>query len=244
MADKAGLSPQAVQSLVNSPNMWSTAMLVKYGPPGSAWATNERGNDPKSNDPSLLAQLTLETYQDLENGKITVPVGFGGSSSDYGPQDHDQLVQPPAGQRPAPGADAGRRAEQERVLAGSRQRAVRQRHHQHAAQRRARRPARNSTAGSPRRRASNGQYTGTFQLIPPGKSVPRQDDLRRGLYQHAGPDRGRPLPRRGHLGAARQRHQRPAIGPGRDEHHPGHAAADTSTRESYSPATTRRSSRR
>ena len=92
LADKAGLSPQAVQSLVNSPNMWSTAMLVKYGPPGSSWAKNEPGNQPKSNDPSLLAQLTLATYKDLESGKISVPVGFGLQyGSHYDQQDMNQL---------------------------------------------------------------------------------------------------------------------------------------------------------
>jgi hypothetical protein len=170
LADKAGLSPQAVQSLVNSPNMWSTAMLVQYGPPGSSWATSEAGSKP-----SLLAQLTLATYQDLENGKISIPVGFGGTAR-YDAQDMNQLDSLLQSNDPLQvlmRADAQNKDAAWQVLG-------------------------NKTYGSDianmllssqkgdlpgidgryaQQFGSDGQYTGTFALIPPGKSVPDQDDF-------------------------------------------------------------------
>jgi hypothetical protein len=170
LADKAGLSPQAVQSLVNSPNMWSTAMLVQYGPPGSSWATSEAGNKP-----SLLAQLTLATYQDLENGKISIPVGFGGTAR-YDAQDMNQLDSLLQSNDPLQvlmRADAQNKDAAWQVLG-------------------------NKTYGSDianmllssqkgdlpgidgrfaQQFGSDGQYSGTFALIPPGKSVPERDDF-------------------------------------------------------------------
>jgi hypothetical protein len=177
LADKAGLSPQAVQSLVNSPNMWSTAMLVKYGPPGSSWAKNEPGNQPNSSQPSLLAQLTLATYQDMQNGKITVPVGFGlPAGAHYDQQDMDQLYSTLNGNDPFQvlmQADAQNKNASWQVL-GNKQygSAIAS-------------MLLNSQKGDlpqidgryTQQMGSDGQYTGTFALIPPGKSVPQQDDF-------------------------------------------------------------------
>lgn len=173
LADKSGLSPQTVQTLVNSPNMWSTAMLVKYGPPGSSWATNETGNQP-----SLLAQLTLATYKDMENGKITIPVGFSGKNyrGDYSAQDQNQLYSTLDGNDPLQAlmqADAQNKNASWQVLGN---------------------PQYGSDIASmllkgehgdlpgldgryAEQMGGNGQYAGTFALIPPGKSVPRQDDF-------------------------------------------------------------------
>jgi hypothetical protein len=177
LADKAGLSPQTIQTLVNSPNMWSTAMLVKYGPPGSSWATNERGNDPKSNDPSLLAQLTLATYKDLENGKITIPVGFGQKyGSEYGQQDQDKLASLLQGNDPLQvlmQADAQNKNASWQVLGDKQYGAA------------ITNMLLNSEHGDlpqldgrfAQQMGKDGQSTGTFRLIPPGQGIPRQDDF-------------------------------------------------------------------
>jgi hypothetical protein len=174
LADKAGLSPQAVQSLVNSPNMWSTAMLVKYGPPGSSWAKNEPGNQPSSTQPSLLAQLTLATYQDLQNGKINVPVGFGLQYGHYDQQDMDQLDSTLSANDPFQvlmQADAQNKNASWQVL-GNKQygSAIAD-------------MLLNSQKGDlpqldgrfAQQTGSDGQSTGIFNLIPPGKSVPQGD---------------------------------------------------------------------
>ncbi len=170
LADKAGLSPQTIQTLVNSPNMWSTAMLVKYGPSGSAWATNEAGNQP-----SLLAQLTLKTYQDLENGKITVPVGFGQKyGSEYGQQDMNQLYSILQGNDPLQvlmQADAQNKNASWQVL-GDKQYGA-------AITNLLLKGEHGDLPGIDGRFAqlpgSNGGESGTFTLVPPGKGVPEQD---------------------------------------------------------------------
>lgn len=172
LADKAGLSAQAVQSLVNSPNMWSTAMLVKYGPPGSSWAKNEAGNQP-----SLLAQLTLKTYQDIQNGKITVPVGFGMQpGGHYDQQDMDKLYSTLGSNDPFQvlmQADAQNKNASWQVLGNKQYGSA------------IAGMLLNSQKGDlpqldgrfAQQMGSDGQYTGTFALIPPGKGVPQQDDF-------------------------------------------------------------------
>jgi hypothetical protein len=177
LADKAGLSPQAVQSLVNSPNMWSTTMLVKYGPPGSSWAKNEPGNQPNSAQPSLLAQLTLATYQDLQNGKITVPVGFGLQyGAHYDQQDMDKLYSTLNSNDPFQvlmQADAQNKNASWQVLGNKQYGSA------------IANMLLNSQKGDlpqldgryAQQMGSDGQSTGTFALIPPGKSVPQQDDF-------------------------------------------------------------------
>lgn len=76
-ADKNGLSPQAVQQITNAPNLWSSAMLVKFGPNGSKWATAEQnpGDPRKLDQPSLLAQLTNSVYEAQSHGKLQLPLG-------------------------------------------------------------------------------------------------------------------------------------------------------------------------
>jgi hypothetical protein len=85
-ADKAGLSPTAVQAIVNAPSPWSAAMLIKFGPSGSDYATAEiNPATGKDDDPSLLAQLTDKIYEDQANGKLQIPMGDGSNfqSSDF-----------------------------------------------------------------------------------------------------------------------------------------------------------------
>jgi hypothetical protein len=88
IADKAGLSPQAVQAITTAPNIWSAAMLIKFGPPGSQWATSEPKSTENPSQDSLLALLTQQVYQDEQNGTIKIPVGYG---SGYTAQDRNQL---------------------------------------------------------------------------------------------------------------------------------------------------------
>jgi hypothetical protein len=89
-ADKSGaLSPQAVQAIANAPDIWSASMLVKFGPPGSSWATTETKSAQNPDGLSLLAVLTDNVYRDEQNGKIQIPLG--GGYSRYGSQDQNQL---------------------------------------------------------------------------------------------------------------------------------------------------------
>ena len=76
--DRSGqLSPEAVQAIANAPDIWSAAMLVKFGPPGSAWATSEPKSAQNPDRLSLLAVLTTNVYQDEQSGKIRIPLGGG-----------------------------------------------------------------------------------------------------------------------------------------------------------------------
>lgn len=84
-ADKAGLSPQAVQEIANAPDLWSAAMLIKYGPPGSAYAT--QAGTGKNAQPSLLAQLTKNVFEAQQKGKIALPLG----GSSFGMDDYDNI---------------------------------------------------------------------------------------------------------------------------------------------------------
>lgn len=77
IADKAGLSAQAVQAISTAPNAWSTAMLFKFGPSGSNWATNEPKSTSNPGGSSLLALVTQQVYADEQNGTLKVPVGYG-----------------------------------------------------------------------------------------------------------------------------------------------------------------------
>jgi hypothetical protein len=90
-ADKSGsLSPAAVQAIAHAPDLWSASMLVKFGPPGSSWATSEH-SDPTLNPDglSLLAVLTSSVYQGMQDGKVQIPLG--GGYNRYGMQDQGQL---------------------------------------------------------------------------------------------------------------------------------------------------------
>lgn len=89
-ADKSGsLTPDAVQAIANAPDIWSASMLVKYGPPGSDWATSEQKGDGNPDGVSLLALMTQNLYQDLKSGNIKIPLGPG--IGRYGMEDHDKL---------------------------------------------------------------------------------------------------------------------------------------------------------
>lgn len=93
-----GLTPQAVQAIANAPDAWSAAMLVKYGPPGSSWATSETASPQNPDGLSLLAQLTNHVYADLQNGTLRIPLG--GGYDRYGLPDQQQLAQALAGNDP------------------------------------------------------------------------------------------------------------------------------------------------
>jgi hypothetical protein len=89
-ADKSGsLTPATVQSIANAPDIWSAAMLVKYGPPGSSWATSEQKSAQNPDGLSLLAVLTDNVYKDEQSGKIQIPLG--GGYNRYGMEDQQKL---------------------------------------------------------------------------------------------------------------------------------------------------------
>jgi hypothetical protein len=71
-------------------------MLVKYGPPGSLWATNAPKTPQNPNGTSLLAQLTDSVYQAEQAGKLTIPIGyvqrFQRADQVVTPQGRDQLA--------------------------------------------------------------------------------------------------------------------------------------------------------
>jgi hypothetical protein len=70
--DKAGkLQQSAISQFTQTPALWSTAMLLKYGPPGSAYGTK----DPASNSQGFLAQMTTAVYQAEQGGKLQIPLG-------------------------------------------------------------------------------------------------------------------------------------------------------------------------
>jgi hypothetical protein len=89
-ADKSGsLSPEAVQAIASAPDLWSASMLVKFGPPGSSWATSEMKSAQNPDGLSLLAVLTTSVYQGMQDGKVQIPLG--GGYTRYGMQDQSQL---------------------------------------------------------------------------------------------------------------------------------------------------------
>jgi hypothetical protein len=89
-ADKSGrLSPDAVQAIANAPDIWSASMLIKFGPPGSSWATTETKSPQNPDGLSLLAVLTSNVYRDMQAGKINIPLG--GGYNRYGLEDRNQL---------------------------------------------------------------------------------------------------------------------------------------------------------
>jgi hypothetical protein len=91
-ADKSGqLSPEAVQAIANAPNIWSASMLVKYGPPGSAWATSETKSTQNPDGLSLLAVMTDNVWRDEQTGDIRIPIG--GPNIRYQAEDQQQLTQ-------------------------------------------------------------------------------------------------------------------------------------------------------
>jgi hypothetical protein len=89
-ADKSGsLSPDAIQAIAHSPDLWSASMLVKFGPPGSSWATGEKKSAQNPDGLSLLAVLTTSVYQGIQNGTVRIPLG--GGYNRYDMQDQQQL---------------------------------------------------------------------------------------------------------------------------------------------------------
>ncbi len=80
------LTSSTIEQLTATPTLWSVGMLVKYGPPGSAYGTQ----DPKLGSEDFLAQLTQATYNAYQKGTLQIPLG-----SKYPPvgQDYDQINQ-------------------------------------------------------------------------------------------------------------------------------------------------------
>jgi len=167
-ADKAGLSPEAVQAIAGAPDAWSAAMLVKFGPPGSLWATGEPKTPQNPDGLSLLAQLTSHVYSQEQNGTLRIPIGNG---IDYPASDRDQLANVLADYDPLQvmmQADAQNKNAAWQVMGGQDGGALAQ-----------------LLLGSVKGDLPNidgrlvqgpmndeGRYAGYFTLYPPGKSVP------------------------------------------------------------------------
>lgn len=87
-ADKNGtLTPTAISAYAKAKNLWSVGMLFKFGPPGSAYGTQETGTPPNIT-PNLLAQVTtsieLARTQGVAGGYVIpltgVNIGSEGSA--------------------------------------------------------------------------------------------------------------------------------------------------------------------
>jgi hypothetical protein len=170
-ADAAGLSPEAVQAIANAPDAWSAAMLVKFGPPGSLWATGEPKTPQNPDGLSLLAQLTNHVYEQEQNGTLRIPIGNGGN---YSAQDRDQLANVLSEYDPLQvmmQADAQNKNAAWQVMGGKDGNALAQ-----------------MLLGSVKGDLPNldgrfvqgpmnnqGQHAGYFTLYPPGKSVPENE---------------------------------------------------------------------
>ncbi len=117
----------------------------------------------------------MATYQDLENGKITVPVGFGQKyGSEYGQQDMNQLQSILQGNDPLQvlmQADAQNKNASWQVLGNGQ--------YGSAITSMLLNSQKGDLPGIDGRFAqmpgSNSQNGGVFQLLPPGKGVPQQD---------------------------------------------------------------------
>ncbi len=78
-ADKHGtLSQTTINAFSRSKNLWSVGMLFKFGPPGSAYGTQENlGKDADGNpvtQPNLLAQVTTAIELARMRGGFTIPL--------------------------------------------------------------------------------------------------------------------------------------------------------------------------
>lgn len=92
ITDKAGkLSAQTVQAIADAPGIWSASMLIKFGPPGSSWATSEPKSAQNPDGLSLLAVMTDNVYKDEQDGTIKIPLG--GKYDRYGAPDQTQLTE-------------------------------------------------------------------------------------------------------------------------------------------------------
>jgi hypothetical protein len=83
--DKSGGVNQAIiDGFTKAPNMWSVAMLFKFGPSGSDYATTTSWADGKNGQPGtgppiqigLLAQVTAAVFTASQNGSFNVPVDW------------------------------------------------------------------------------------------------------------------------------------------------------------------------
>jgi hypothetical protein len=171
VADKAGLSPEAVNAIANAPDAWSAAMLVKFGPPGSLWATGEPATPQNPGGLSLLAQLTNHVYSQERSGTLRIPIGSGGR---YEMGDQDKLANVLSQYDPLQvmmQADAQNKNAAWQVMGGKDGNALAQ-------------MLLNSVHGDlPNIDArfvqgpmgEGGQYAPYFIMYPPGKSVPEND---------------------------------------------------------------------
>jgi len=167
VADKAGLSPEAVQAIANAPDAWSAAMLVKFGPPGSLWAASEPKTPQNPDGLSLLAQLTNHVYEQEQNGTLRIPIGNG---IEYPAGDRDQLANVLSEYDPLQvmmQADAQNKNAAWQVMGGRDGNALAQ-------------MLLSSVQGDlpnidgrlVQGPMNDGRYAGYFTLYPPGKSVP------------------------------------------------------------------------
>ncbi len=167
--DKNGLlSAPAVQAIADAPDIWSAAMLVKFGPPGSQWATQEGTG--KYAQPSLLAQLTNTVYQDEQNGTLRIPLGsqYNRYEGD-GPDGYDKLMNTLASYDPLAAmlkADAQNKNAAMQVMGGPQGAAL-------AKMLLTQNYYGGAIDGSFQQGAPNdrGQYPGYFALVPPGSKL-------------------------------------------------------------------------
>jgi hypothetical protein len=65
------LKPSTIKQLIATRTLWSMGMLIKYGPPGSAYGTQ----DPSFGSQDFLAQLTQAMFKAYQNGTLQIPLG-------------------------------------------------------------------------------------------------------------------------------------------------------------------------
>jgi hypothetical protein len=91
-ADKNGtLSSTAINAYAEAKNLWSVGMLFKFGPPGSAYGTQESGTPPNVT-PNLLAKVTTAIELARMDGGYTIPL-TGVSYNASGAAEVTQLLQ-------------------------------------------------------------------------------------------------------------------------------------------------------
>lgn len=75
-ADKNGtLNSTAINAYSQAKNLWSVGMLFKFGPPGSAYGTQESGTGtPPNVTPNLLAKVTTAIELARMDGGYTIPL--------------------------------------------------------------------------------------------------------------------------------------------------------------------------
>jgi hypothetical protein len=167
--DKNGLlSAPAVHDIADAPDIWSSSMLVRFGPPGSQWATQEGTGSLAQ--PSLLAQITDTVVKDEQNGTLRIPLGSQYNRYELmGPDGYDQLMNTLASYDPLTAmlqADTQNKNAAMQVMGGQQGAAL-------AKMLLSQNYYGGAIDGSFQQGAPNdkGQYPGFFALVPPGSKL-------------------------------------------------------------------------